>query len=225
MSNRILIIEDDSAVKSMLIKVVKSNLLEPYAVDSAEEALEVLKTKTFDLILLDINLSGMDGFEFLQHIREKGKTIPVIIVSGRKEDFDALYGIDIGADDYITKPFNPIILGAKIKAILRRAKGETFRNEICVGPFKYNITTLRFYINGEEIPLSSKENQLIKLFLDNVNRVFSKDALYELVWDNGIVDDNSVMVYISRLRNKIEDDPQNPTYIQTVRGLGYRFVC
>jgi len=225
MSNRILIIEDDSAVKSMLIKVVKSNLLEPYAVDSAEEALEVLKTKTFDLILLDINLSGMDGFEFLQHIREKGKTIPVIIVSGRKEDFDALYGIDIGADDYITKPFNPIILGAKIKAILRRAKGETFRNEICVGPFKYNITTLRFYKNGEEIPLSSKENQLIKLFLDNVNRVFSKDALYELVWDNGIVDDNSVMVYISRLRNKIEDDPQNPTYIQTVRGLGYRFVC
>jgi DNA-binding response OmpR family regulator len=225
MLERILIVEDDLIVQNMLAKVVKSNQFEPYAVTSGEQALEVLESNIFDLILLDINMSGMDGFDFLQKFRQSGKTTPVIIVSGRKEDLDTLYGIDIGADDYVTKPFNPITLGAKLKALLRRTKGDEGNKVIIAGPFQYNTSTLRLYKNGEEIILSSKENLLMRLFIDNINRVFSKDALYELVWNNTIIDDNAIMVYINHLRKKIEDDPKNPKYIQTIRGLGYRFVC
>ncbi len=225
MSDRILIIEDDLAVQNMLAKVVKSNQFDPYAVNSGEQALEVLESKIFDLILLDINMNGMDGFDFLQKIRQSGKTTPVIIISGRTDDFDTLYGIDIGADDYVTKPFNPITLGAKLKALLRRTKGDAYKKVIIAGPFQYNTSTLRLYKNGEEIFLSSKENLLIRLFIDNINRVFSKDSLYELVWNDTIIDDNTIMVYINHLRKKIEDNPQNPKYIQTIRGLGYRFIC
>jgi DNA-binding response OmpR family regulator len=224
MQDRILIIDDDLVVQNMLAKIVKSNHYEPYKVTSGEQALAILSQQTFDMILLDINMNGMDGFEFLQKIRESGLDVPVIIISGRKEDFDTVYGFDIGADDYVTKPFNPITLGAKIKAILRRRKGDAKKDSIIVGPFKYHTATLRFYKNNAEIPLSSKENALMKLFMDNVNRVFSKNSLYELIWDDTIVNDNTIMVYINHLRKKIEDDPQNPQYIQTIRGLGYRFT-
>ena len=151
---------------------------------------------------------------------------PIIIVSGRKEDYDTLYGLDIGADDYVTKPFNPIVLGAKVKALIRRSKGSLHGTEAgtVAGPFQYNTTTLRFYKNDKEVVLSSKENAIIKLFMDNVNRIFPKEMIYSMVWGEAIVDENAVMVYINRLRQKIEDDPASPRYIQTVRGLGYRFV-
>ena len=137
-----------------------------------------------------------------------------------------LYGLDIGADDYITKPFNPIIVGAKVKALIRRSKNalDGSSDTLFAGPFQYNTSTLRFYKNGKEILLSAKENAIMKLFIDNENRIFSKDMLYDLIWGESIIDENAIMVYINRLRAKIEDDPSNPKYIQTVRGLGYRFV-
>ena len=162
----------------------------------------------------------------IQRLRGRGVKTPIIIVSGRQEDYDTLYGLDIGADDYVTKPFNPIVLGAKVKALIRRSKGSLHGTEavITAGPFQYNTSTLRFYKNGSEIVLSSKENAMMKLFVDNVNRIFSKDMLYDLVWGEAIIDENAIMVYINRLRQKIEDDPAKPKFIQTVRGLGYRFV-
>ena len=177
-------------------------------------------------MLLDINMEGIDGFQVIQAIRNQGLKIPIIIISGRKEDYDTLYGLNIGADDYITKPFNPIILGAKVKALIRRSQNGLPGSSdlIIAGPFQYNTSTLRFYKNGIEIPLSSKENAMMKLFIDNVNRIFSKDMLYELIWGETIIDENSIMVYINRLRQKIEENPGSPQYIQTVRGLGYRFV-
>lgn len=168
----------------------------------------------------------MDGFEVVQAIRSRGLKTPIIIVSARKEDFDTLYGLDIGADDYVTKPFNPITLGAKVKALIRRSKGNLPGTStlITAGPFSYNTSTLRFYKNGQEIFLSAKENALMKLFMDNVNRIFSKDMIYDLVWGDAIIDENAVMVYMNRLRQKIEDDPSKPQYLKTIRGLGYRFV-
>ena len=222
----VLIVDDDEAVQSVLYKVVRSNGIEAKVVSSGEEALIQVKRNVFDLILLDVNMRGMDGFEVIQSLRRQGIKTPIIIVSGRKEDYDTLYGLDIGADDYITKPFNPIVLGAKVKAMIRRNQDNISGSSsvITAGPFLYDTHTLRLYKHGEEIILSSKENAMIKLFLDNINRIFSKKMLYEMVWGETIIDENAIMVYINRLRQKIEDEPSKPQYIQTVRGLGYRFV-
>ena len=226
MADTVLIVDDDEAVQTMLYKVIRSNGLVAEAVSSGEQALEKVKHHHYSLILLDINMHGMDGFEVVQQIRGRGIQTPIIIVSGRQEDYDTLYGLDIGADDYVTKPFNPIVLGAKVKALIRRSKGSghAIDTVMIAGPFRYNTSTLRFYKNGTEIILSSKENAIMKLFMDNVNRIFSKDMIYDLIWGEAIIDENAIMVYINRLRQKIEDDPTKPRYIQTVRGLGYRFV-
>ena len=225
MADTVLIVDDDESVQTMLYKVIRSNGLNAEIASGGEEALKLASRHHFDLILLDVNMPGMDGFQVVQQLRSRDIRTPIIIVSGRQEDYDTLYGLDIGADDYVTKPFNPIVLGDKVKALIRRSKGsgET-ETQITAGPFRYNTSTLRFYKDGQEIVLSSKENAIMKLFLDNVNRIFSKDMIYELVWGHAIIDENAIMVYINRLRQKIEDDPAHPKYIQTVRGLGYRFV-
>lgn len=226
MPDTVLIVDDDEAVQTMLYKVIRSNGLSAETANSGEKALVMAKQKHFDLILLDVNMPGLDGFEVIQRLRQSGIKTPIIIVSGRQEDYDTLYGLDIGADDYVTKPFNPIVLGAKVKALIRRSKGSLTGGDVIInaGPFRYNTSTLRFYKNDTEIILSSKENAIMKLFIDNVNRVFSRDMIYELIWGEAIVDENAVMVYINRLRQKIEDDPGKPKHIQTVRGLGYRFI-
>ena len=226
MADTVLIVDDDESVLTMVYKVIRSAGMDVETVPSGEKALELIQKRPFDLILLDVTLRGMDGFQVIQSLRGRGIKTPIIIVSGRKEDYDTLYGLDIGADDYITKPFNPVVLAAKVKALIRRSRGGLSGSDavIAAGPFQYNTSTLRFYKNGQEIVLSSRENAMMKLFLDNVNRIFPKDMLYELIWGESIVDDNAVMVYINRLRQKIEEDPSNPKFIQTVRGLGYRFV-
>lgn len=222
----VLVVDDDESVRNMLYRAIRSAGMETFTVSGGEQALEILRQRLFDLILLDVDLQGMDGFQVIEIIRGRGIRTPVMIVSGRKEDYDALYALDIGADDYITKPFNPVILAAKVKALIRRSRGGLSGPDsmITAGPFQFDTSTLRFYKNGREIVLSSRENAMMKLFLDNVNRIFPKDMLYELIWGESIVDENAVMVYINRLRQKIEEDPSNPKFIQTVRGLGYRFV-
>ena len=226
MAERILIVDDDEAVRIMLYKVIRSNGMDAFTCNSGAEALETLSRDSFDLILLDVNMPGMDGFQVVQKLRSRGVTTPIIIISGRQEDYDTLYGLDIGADDYVTKPFNPVVLGAKVKALIRRNRASRpgIQTELSAGPFRYNTSTLRFYKYDKEIILSSKENAIMKLFIDNVNRIFPKDMIYELIWGEAIIDENAIMVYINRLRQKIEDDPGKPKYIQTVRGLGYRFV-
>lgn len=220
----VLIVDDDEAVRTMLYKVIRSAGMDAQTASSGEQALQMVKSHAYDLILLDVNLGGMDGFQVTTQLRSDGVRTPIILVSGRKEDYDTLYGLNLGADDYITKPFNPVVLGAKVKALIRRSRGGMADAELLAGPFRYNMATLRFYKNGQEIPLSSRENAMMKLFVDNVNRIFPKEMLYTMLWGEAIVDENAVMVYINRLRQKIEDDPGKPKYIQTVRGLGYRFV-
>ena len=226
MEDMVLIVDDDEAVRTMLYKAIRSNGIEAQQVSSGEQALQWVSRNRCDLIIMDINMPGMDGFQVIQTLRNRGLRVPIMIVSGRQEDYDTLYGLDIGADDYVTKPFNPVVLGAKVKALLRRSKASSFGDSavIVAGPFRYNTITMRFYKDNREISLSSKEHAMMKLFLDNVNRVFSKDMLYTLVWGEAIIDENAIMVYINRLRQKIEENPSKPRYIQTVRGLGYRFV-
>lgn len=226
MADRVLIADDDAAICKLLEKVMRSNDLDADVVHSGTEALALLKKKTFDLILLDVMLGDMEGFDVIKEIRGQGILTPIIIVSGRSEDYDSLYGLSLGADDYVTKPFRPVVLGAKVKALIRRSKHLAAEKDSAVrcGPFRCDVSTMRFYKDDEELELSSKERMLLLLFLRHPGQVFSRDQIYEQVWgDTVIVDDNAIMVYINRLRGKIEENRQNPRHICTVRGLGYRF--
>ena len=222
----VLVVDDDQAVRTMLCKIMTGNDFDVVQAESGPEALDAVAENDFDLILLDINMHGMDGFEVINKLRGQGKNMPIMVISGRKADYDTLYGLDIGADEYITKPFNPVTLGAKAKALVRRSRSAVSEKDtvIKLGPFSYDTQTLRFYKDDVEIPLSAKENASIKLFIDNEGNVFSKDMIYSMIWGDAIIDENAIMVYINRLRQKIEDDPSSPQYIQTVRGLGYRFT-
>ena len=226
MADTVLIVDDDTSDRNMLYKVIRGAGMDAMTAVGGDQALETVRQHPVDLILMEINLQGMDGFQLIETLRGRGIRTPVIIVSSRREDYDTLYGLDIGADDYVTKPFNPVVLAAKAKALIRRSRGGLSGTDLVItaGPFRFDTSTLRFYKNGTEIILSSRENAIMKLFLDNVTRIFPKDMLYELIWGETIVDENAIMVYINRLRQKIEEDPAHPNYIQTVRGLGYRFV-
>jgi len=226
LDDRILVVDDDEAIVHMMEKLAVNNGMRADTAYSGEQALKMLEAQPYSLMLLDINMQGMDGFEVIERVRRTNSGLPIMVVSGRKEDVDTLYALRIGADDYITKPFNPVTLGAKAKALIRRSRigEEPEKTELVVGPFVYKTSTLRLYKNGVEIELTGKENALIKLFMDNVNRVFPKEVLYDMVWGNALVDENTVTVYINHLRQKIEDVPSAPRYLQTVRGLGYRFT-
>lgn len=227
MADKVLIVDDDPAICKLLEKVMKSNELDPTIAMSGKEALNIIKNHTFDIILMDVMLGDMEGFEVIKKIRNQGISTPVMIVSGRNEDYDSLYGLSLGADDYITKPFRPLVLGAKVKSLIRRNKNLVLDSSdvLEAGPFSYDSSTMRFYKNGEELILSAKESALLLLFMKHPQQVFTKDMIYEHVWGNTVaIDDNAIMVYINRLRGKIEDNKQNPQHIITIRGLGYRFI-
>ena len=216
-----------------------SNEMDPLVVNSGAAALDLIarQSSTLDMILMDITLGDMEGFDVIQTIRRNGVTTPVIIISGRNEDYDFMYGLSLGADDYVTKPFRPQILGAKVMkindainnvwALIRRSKSFSQENnqQISCGPFLCDTTTMRFYKNNVELNLSEKERSLLLLFVRHPQQVFTKDMIYEQIWGTLIaVDDNAIMVYINRLRSKIEDNARTPQHIITIRGVGYRFV-
>lgn len=228
MADKVLIVDDDQAICKLLEKVMRSNDLETTVANDGSTALKLLAAEPdFDLILMDVALGDMEGFDVIQKIRSLGDTTPVMIISGRNEDYDMLYGLSLGADDYVTKPFRPHVLAGKAKALIRRSKSflQHWENQLVCGPFTYETATMRFYKNGKELNLSSKERALLLLFIQHPQQVFTKDMIYEQVWDNMLaVDDNAIMVYINRLRSKIEDDVRTPKHIITLRGLGYRFV-
>ena len=226
MMDKVLVVDDDLVVQKVIAEIVENNDIAADRASSGEEALEKIRVTPYSAVLLDINMTGIDGFEVIRVLRAENNQVPVMVVTARDADRDTLHGLEIGADEYVTKPFNPVTLGAKLKALIRRSRANARGSEqlITAGPFTYDTSTLRLFKNGAEIVLTGKENALMKLFVDNVGHIFSRDVLYEMVWGNGLVDNNAVMVYINRLRTKIEDDPYNPVFIQNVRGIGYRFV-
>ena len=231
MADKVLIVDDDVNICRLLEKVMRSNEMTSDTANSGKEALIKIASGHYDLILMDVTLGDMEGFDVIKKIRADHISTPIIIISGRNEDYDSVYGLSIGADDYITKPFRPMILGAKVKALIRRNRQAISESSginstiLTVGQFSYDTSTMRFYKGTEELFLSSKEAALLLLFLKNPQQVFNKDVIYDHVWGNSIaVDDNAIMVYINRLRSKIEEDSKKPTHILTVRGLGYRFV-
>ena len=199
MNDKVLIVDDDPAICKLLEKVMHSNDLDTDVADCGVSALSLLarNSSSYALVLLDVMLGDMEGFEVIKQMRNQGIKTPVIIVSGRSEDYDSLYGLSIGADDYITKPFRPLVLGAKVKALIRRNKDLILNHSDVLecGPFSYHSSTMRFYRNGEELTLSARESAILLLFLRHPNQVFTKEMIYEQVWGNSvIVDDNAIMV-------------------------------
>ena len=222
----ILIVDDEPAI----VKGLKFNLeqQEGYKIDAAydgEEAIRIFDPEKHDLILLDLMLPKMDGMEVCQKIREKSD-VPIIMLTAKDDDMDKIMGLEYGADDYMTKPFNTIELKARIKAIFRRTdavKAKLYGNAIREGNMVVDVDNRRVYIDDKEIFLTAKEFDLLQLFITNKGKVFDRATLLEQVWryqgDERIVD-----VHIRRLREKIEKNPARPEYVLTKWGVGYYFT-
>lgn len=224
---RILIIDDEPSVCKVIARVLASKGMAPEVAYGGEEALALMERTKFDAVVLDIKMDGMDGFEVLARIRETNLDVPVVILSANNENYNMLLGLESGADDYMTKPFDPTFLAAKIQALLRRENRQRRAgSELRVDDLRYSAASRKLTRNGEEISLSAKEHALVKLFMENPGRVFTKEELYNLIWSDGKApvknDENTVMVHINRLRGKIEPDPKDPRHILTVWGVGYR---
>ena len=226
---RILVAEDEDVIRDFVVINLRRSGYEVVDVPNGDEALRVFDENNgnFDICLLDIMMPGKDGFTVCKEIRKRSSTVGIIMLSAKSQEMDKVGALMFGADDYVTKPFRPQILGAKVKALIRRSKSFSQENnqQISCGPFLCDTTTMRFYKNNVELNLSEKERSLLLLFVRHPQQVFTKDMIYEQIWGNLIaVDDNAIMVYINRLRSKIEDNARTPQHIITIRGVGYRFV-
>jgi len=218
---RMLIVEDERELAELVQMYLQNDGVESTIAESAEQGLLLLDSETFDLIILDINLPGMDGFDFVQKLR-RTNTTPVIIVSAREADEDIVMGLGMGADEFVTKPFAPKVLLARIRALLRRARdGST--TVVRFGPFQLDVNGYTLTRDGDRVVLSSKEFEVLRHLVLHPGKAMSPHQIYTEVWQNEFGDVTSVAVYIRRIRQKIEDDPRRPLYVQTIHGSGYRF--
>lgn len=227
MSKRVLVVDDEK----LIVKGIRFSLeQEGMEVDCAydgEEALEKAKTKEYDMILLDIMLPKLTGLEVCQQIREFS-SVPIIMLTAKGEDMDKILGLEYGADDYITKPFNILEVKARIKAIMRRAQKEERKEssdkKLVIGDLKLDCEGRCVFIAGREINLTAKEFDVLELLAKNPNKVYSRENLLNLVWGYEYPGDvRTVDVHIRRLREKIEMIPSDPKYVHTKWGIGYYF--
>lgn len=225
--DKILIIEDDAAIAAIEQDYLEVDHFEVEIASDGVTGLNRGLSGEFDLILLDLMLPGIDGFSVCRKLRER-LDIPILMVTARREDIDKIRGLGLGADDYIEKPFSPSVLVARVKANLaqyRRVSGEKKTpSEITLGGVRVNTGTHRVFVDDREVELKNKEYELLLFLMLNVDMVFDRETLYERVWGLEAMGDNAtVAVHINRLREKIEKNPSNPRYIETVLGAGYRF--
>ena len=225
---KVLIIEDELSIAELERDYLEIN---GFSVDievDGEAGLKAALNKNYNLIILDVMLPKVDGFEICRQIRN-GMDVPILMVSAKKEDIDKIRGLGLGADDYITKPFSPGELVARVKAHIARyerlIKGTKDQNEIIeIKGLSIYPTSRRVYVNGNEVILTAKEFDILTILALNPNKVFSKENIFEKVWGmDSLGDIGTVTVHIRRLREKIEVDPSNPKYIETIWGVGYRF--
>jgi len=226
--SRILIIEDEESIAELEKDYLELSNFEVEIANRGDEGLEKALASEYDLFIIDLMLPGIDGFEICKSIREQ-KNVPILVVSAKKDDIDKIRGLGLGADDYITKPFSPSELVARVKAHLARYErligGVAAQNEIIsIRGIKIDKTARRVYVNDEEKILTTKEFDLLAFFASNPNRVFTKEELFSNIWDMESVGDiATVTVHIKKIREKIEADTAKPQYIETIWGVGYRF--
>ncbi|MDR0921295.1 MAG: response regulator transcription factor [Lactobacillales bacterium] len=228
---KILVVDDEIAIRHLFWKALQSTGVLVYQSDSVEKTLDMMERIDFDLFILDVNLENYnDGYNLAQMIRDTLPQVPIIFVSGRDGEEDIITGLEAGADLFITKPFSPKIMRAQILATLDRAsdmlsapkKGKQ-QSVINEGDFSFDKTKYQLFKKGENIPLSSKEVLLMQFFMENPNQVFTKDQIYNSVWEHNQTESNLVTVYINYLRYKIEVEPKHPIYLKTIWGIGYSF--
>ncbi len=229
-TEKILLVDDEAGLLELIkITLQKEGYSHIACAMTAAQSLDYVKSNSYDLILLDVMLPDMSGFELCQEIRKHSYT-PIIFITARGSDYDKLSGLAIGGDDYITKPFNPLEVIARVKAMLRRqgymsAQQSNSLKQFDHGLFKLNLENGTLIVGGKAVECTAKEFELLRFFCENPNHVFTVAQLYEAVWDSlGMGDDKAVTMCISRLRKTIGDDAKNPKMIQNLRGIGYRFV-
>ncbi|MEC5240670.1 response regulator transcription factor [Bacillus mycoides] len=226
MSHHILLVEDDISIQEMVETYLVKEGFQVTIASDGEEGVNAFLKGSFDLIILDIMMPKLDGLEVVRIIREKS-AIPILMMSAKDTDVDKAVGLGLGADDYICKPFSMIELAARVKAGIRRStkysavesKDEAIQiGDLIIDPINFTVEK-----KGRQLKLTLKEFEILKLFVKNQNRVFTKAQIYKLVWNEEYYgDDNVINVHMRRLREKIESDPSNPEYIKTLWGIGYK---
>ncbi|SFE11193.1 DNA-binding response regulator, OmpR family, contains REC and winged-helix (wHTH) domain [Paenibacillus catalpae] len=229
MSKRILLIEDDIDISQLIESHLKQENYNVYTAYDGEEAELLFRQEKFDLILLDLMLPKISGMDLLKQIRETS-VVPVLIISAKGSDLDKALGLGFGADDYISKPFSMIELTARVQAAIRRStqysevdnKPEETR-AITYKDLTLDLHTFSAIVGGKSMQLTAKEFHILKLFLTNRSRVYTKEQIYQLIWEDDYYgNENVINVHIRRLREKIEEDPSSPRYIKTIWGIGYK---
>ncbi len=218
---RILIVEDDAAIATPLARFLSAEGFRVQTASGQTEALEAIGAAEFDLVLLDVGLKDGNGFAVCSAVKQRTQSA-VIFLSASGDEFSVVTGLDLGADDYIAKPFRPRELVSRIRSVLRRT-GKT-QSVLTAGAVRVDTDRACVTKNGQELPLSALEYRLLLVFLTHRGQTLTRAKLLEEIWDvaGDFVNDNTLTVYIKRLRDKLEDDPQEPALIRTVRGVGYR---
>ena len=227
MAKRVLVVDDEKLIVKGIRFSLEQDGMEVECAYDGEEALKFATENTYDMILLDLMLPKMDGFEVCQRIREFSD-VPIVMLTAKGDDMDKILGLEYGADDYITKPFNILEVKARIKAIMRRTgtkeEKTTKKSVIENGDIKLDLESRRLYSCGQEVNLTGREFELLELLVVNQNKVFSREKLLELVWGVDYPGDvRTVDVHVRRLREKIEPNPSEPRYVHTKWGVGYYY--
>ncbi len=227
MKNRILIVEDESSIRSLLKVSFQCDDYIIIEAETGEEGIERAIQEKPDVVLLDIMLPGIDGFDVCTILRQELPKLGIIMLTARSQDIDKIKGLECGVDDYVIKPFNPRELILRVKALLRRIDENTMEKQETIlkdDPFKVEITARKVYKKDKNIELTPKEYSLLKLFIENPGKAFTRDELLNLIWGWDFYGESKIVdVNIRRLRQKIEEIPSQPVYIETVWGTGYRW--
>ena len=226
---KILLVEDEESIRSFLKINLERNSFQVIEAGTGEEGIEKALLEKPEIIILDVMLPGIDGFQVCSRLRKEFPNAGIIMLTAKGQDMDKIMGLEFGADDYIIKPFNPLEVVLRVKAILRRIgisedESSNNKNKLMGGPFIIDLYSQKLLKNNKEIDVTPKEYMLMKLFIENPNKAFTRDELLNLIWGYNFFGDPKIIdVNIRRLRSKIEDDSSNPQYIETVWGIGYRW--